>query len=96
MCTIHKQPFTIFCCDCEKLICQHCTLKDHLGHNYEFTNVAVTGVKTKLLEDIQSIKKQLTEFTDAIEKVHAAAFEVETQKQTSINRYKNTANQGGV
>ena len=57
MCTIHKRPFTIFYSDCEKLICQHCTLKDHLGHNYELTNVAVTGVKTKLLQDIQSIKQ---------------------------------------
>ena len=85
MCTIHKQPFIIFCSDCEKLICQHCTLKDHLGHNYEFTNVAVTGVKTKLLEDIQSIKKQQTEFTDAIEKVHATTVKVETQKESAIN-----------
>ena len=85
MCTIHKQPFIIFCSDCEKLICQHCTLKDHLGHNYEFTNVAVTGVKTKLLEDIQSIKNQQTELTDAIEKVHATAVEVETQKESAIN-----------
>ena len=85
MCTIHKQPFIIFCSDCEKLICQHCTLKDHLGHNYEFTNIAVTGVKTKLLEDIQSIKTQQTEFTDAIEKVRATALEVETQKESAIS-----------
>ena len=85
MCTIHKQPFIIFCSDCKKLICQHCTLKDHLGHNYEFTNVAVTGVKTKLLEDIQSIKNQQTEFTDAIEKIRATAVEVETRKEFAIN-----------
>ena len=85
MCMIHKQPFIIFCSDCEKLICQYCTLKDHLGHNYEFTNVAVTGVKTKLLEDIQFIKIQQTEFADAIEKIRATALEVETQKEFAIN-----------
>ena len=85
MCMIHKQLFIIFCSDCEKLICQYCTLKDHLGHNYEFTNVAVTGVKTKLLEDIQSIRNHQAEFTDAIEKIHAAAVEVETQKESAIN-----------
>ena len=85
MCTIHKQPFIIFCSDCEKLICQHCTLKDHLGHNYEFTNVAVTSVKTKLLEDIQSIKCQQIEFTDAMEKVRTTALEVKTQKESLIN-----------
>ena len=85
MCTIHKQPFIIFCSDSEKLICQYCTLKDHLGHNYELTNVAVTGVKTKLLEDIKCIKYQQTEFSDAIEKVHAIGLEVETQKESAIN-----------
>ena len=85
MCTIHKQPFIIFCSDCEKLICQHCTLKDHLGHNYEFTNVAVTGVKTKLQQDIQSMKKQQTEFTDAMEKIRATALDVETQKESAIS-----------
>ena len=93
MCTIHKQPFIIFCSDCEKLICQHCTLKDHLGHNYEFTNVAVTGVKTKLLEDIQSVKKQQTEFTDAIEKVHATALEMETQKESAISKLHTSFNE---
>ena len=90
MCMIHKQPFIIFCSDCEKLICQHCTLKDHLGHNYEFTNVAVTGAKTKLLEDIQSMQSQQTEFTDAIEKVRDTAVEVETQKESAISKLHNS------
>ena len=85
MCTIHRQPFIIFCSDCKKLICQHCTLKDHLGHNYDFTNVAVSGVKTKLMEDIQSIRNHQSEFTDAIEKIRATALEVETQKESAIN-----------
>ena len=86
MCTIHKQPFIIFCSDCKKLICQHCTLKDHLGHDYEFTNVAATGVKTKLLEDMQPIKNQLAEFTDAVGKIHVTTLEVETQKEFAINK----------
>ena len=85
MCTIHKQPFIIFCFYCEKLICQNCPLKDHLGHNYEFTNVAATGVKTKLLDNIKSIKNQLTEFTDAIKKIRATALEVKAQKESAIN-----------
>ena len=85
MCTVHKQPFIIFCFDCENLICQYCTLKDHLGHNYEFTNIVVSNVKTKVLEDVQPIKKRLTEFVDAIEKIHTTALEVEIQKESAIN-----------
>ena len=85
MCTIHKQPFIIFCSDCEKLICQHCTLKGHLGHNYEFTNVAATGIKTKLLEDIEPVKDRQTEYSDAVEKIHVTALEVKTQKESAIS-----------
>ena len=85
MCTIHKQPFIIFCSDCEKLICQHCTLKDHLGHNYEFTNVAVTSVKTKLLEDIQSVVCLNKELGDTVRKIQNTALEVEMQKESAIN-----------
>ena len=85
MCTIHKQPFIIFCSDCEQLICQYCTLKDHLGHNYELTNVAVTGVKTKLLDDIQSIKCLDTKLSYAVAMIRATALEVETQKESAIN-----------
>ena len=85
MCTIHKQPFIIFCSDCETLICQHCTLKDHLGHNYEFTNVAAPGVKTKLLEDARSLKNVNKEFTDAVEKICSMMLEVETQKKSAVD-----------
>ena len=85
MCTIHKQPFIIFCSDCETLICQHCTLKDHLGHNYKFTCEAAAGVRTKLLEDIQSLKNLKKEFIDAVEKNHGMSLEVETQKESAIN-----------
>ena len=85
MCTIHKQLFIIFCSDCETLICQHCTLKDHLGHNYEFTSKAASGVRTKLLEDIQSLKNLKKELIDAIEKNHGMSLEVETQKESAIN-----------
>ena len=38
-----------------------------------------------MLEDVQSIKKQQTEFTDAMEKIRATALEVETQKKSVIN-----------
>ena len=85
MCTIHKQPFIIFCFDCKRLICQHCTLKDHLGHNYEFTSVAATGVKTKLLEDIQPVKDLDTELCDAVAKIRATSLEVDAQKESAMN-----------
>ena len=85
MCTIHKQPFIIFCSDCETLICQHCTLKNHLGHSYKFTSKAATGVRTKLLKEIQSLENLKKEFRDAVEKNHGMLLEVETQTESAIN-----------
>ena len=83
MCTSHKQPFIIFCSDCKTLICQHCTLKDHLGHNYEFTSKAAPGVRTKQLEDIQSLKSLKKEFKDAVEKICGMSLEVEAQQESA-------------
>ena len=65
----------------------YCTLKDHLGHNYEFTNVAAPGVKTKLLEDVQSLKNLNKEFTDAVEKIRVSMHEVETQKESAVDNF---------
>ena len=57
----------------------------YLQRAHEFTNIAVTGVKRKLLKDIQSIKSQQLKFTNSNEIVRATALEVETQKESAIN-----------
>ena len=84
-CEVHEEPFIIYCYDCSRLICQHCTLKEHLGHNYEFTKKAAPGAKTKLLEDIQPLKDLKYAIVKAGEKIHATTLEIEAQKQASIN-----------
>ena len=84
-CEVHEEPFIIYCYDCSCLICQHCTLKDHLGHNYEFTKKAAPGSKTKLLDDIQPLKDLKYAIVKAGEKIRATTLEIEAQKQASIN-----------
>ena len=84
-CEVHEEPFIIYCYDCSCLICQHCTLKDHLGHNYEFTKKAAPGAKTKLLDDMQPLKDLKYAIVKAGEKIHATTLEIEAQKQASIN-----------
>ena len=83
-CEVHEEPFIIYCYDCSCLICQHCTLKDHLGHNYEFTKKAAPGTKAKLLEDIQPLKDLQDQTIKAGQKIHASTLEIEVQKQASI------------
>ena len=61
-CEVHEEPFIIYCYDCSCLICQHCTLKDHLGHNYEFSKKAA---KAELLKNIQCLRVQKNELVKA-------------------------------
>ena len=84
-CEVHEEPFIIYCYDCSCLICQHCTLKDHLGHNYEFTKKACPSAKAKLLEDIQPLKVLQDQVIKAGQKTHASTLEIEAQKQASID-----------
>ena len=85
MCTIHKQPFIIFCSDCEKLICQHCTLTRHKEHTFEFTNVVAPDTKTKLLSDVQSLIPMQLEYTNALKKIQNMSLEIETHKNSIID-----------
>ena len=84
-CEVHEEPFIIYCYDCSCLICQHCTLKDHKDHNYEFTKKAAPCAKAKLLEDIQPLKDLKCTIFKAGEKIHATTLEIEAQKQASIS-----------
>ena len=84
-CEVHEEPFIIYCYDCSCLICQHCTLKDHKDHNYEFTRKAVSGAKTKLLDDIQPLKDLKYAIVKAGEKIRATTLEIEAQKQASVD-----------
>ena len=84
-CEVHEEPFIIYCYACSCLICQHCTLKDHLGHNYEFTKKAAPDTKAELLKNIQCLRVQKNELVKAGENIGAIKLEIEAQKQASIN-----------
>jgi len=51
----------------------------------EFTSIAAPGVKTKLLEDVESLKNLKKELTNALNKVCCTVREVETLKESAIN-----------
>ena len=86
-CEVHEEPFIIYCYHCSCLICQHCTLKDHLGHNYEFTKKAAPDTKTKLLKDMQPLRDLKNANVRAGDKICAAKLKMEAQKQASISNF---------
>ena len=84
-CLVHEKSLKIYCYDCDSLICQHCTVKDHRDHNFEFTKKAAPEEKTKLLEEIEPLKDLHVELANAAEHFQTAKLEVESQKNATLN-----------
>ena len=84
MCKLHKEPMKIYCFDCSCLICRDCSIKDHLGHNYEFITVAGPATKKKLTQQLEPLKKLRATPSHAVQEVQAAKSEVKAQTHSVI------------
>ena len=87
-CLVHGEPLTIYCYDCDNLICRDCTVKDHRDHNFEFTKKAAPDEKTKLLEEMKPLKEVQVKLTSTVEHIQTTKLEVEAPKDSAINIIK--------
>ena len=87
-CLDHDEPLTIYCYDCDGLICLGCTAKDHREHNFEFTKKAASDEKGKLLVEIKPLKDLQVKLTNAVEHVQTTKLEVEIQKDSTVDIIK--------
>ena len=78
-CDIHEQPMNIYCYDCKSLICRDCTIKDHLGHNYDFVKAAAPKIKQKLLQQLDPLRESCSNMLRAVDDVHTTISDVEDQ-----------------
>lgn len=56
-CADHEENMTIYCFDCDKLICHLCAVKDHREHNFEFCKKAAINTKKNILEKLGNLHK---------------------------------------
>ena len=87
-CKVHDQPKNIFCYDCDTLICRDCTIKDHLGHNYEFIKVAGPEAKEMLIQQLEPLRKSQRSLSCAIKEIQTTIAEVEDQGGSVANTIK--------
>ena len=87
-CLDHEEPLTIYCYDCDGLVCLGCTVKDHREHNFEFTKKSVPDEKRKLQLDIKPLKDLHVKLTNAVENIQTAKQEVESQNDSTVNIIK--------
>ena len=84
-CLVHEKSLKIYCYDCGSLICQHCMLKDHRDHKFEFSKTAAINEKTKLVEEINHLKDLHVKLTNAVEQIQTTKLEVDAQKIPTVN-----------
>ena len=87
-CLVHEEPLIIYCYDCDSLICQYCTLRDHRDHNFHITKIAAPDEKTNLLEKIKPLKDLHVELTNAKEHIQTTKIEVEAQLSSTVDTIK--------
>ena len=85
-CKIHKQPMNVYCYDCESLVCRDCTMKDHLGHNYEFVIVAAPQIKQKLVQQLDPLRESCRKMLHAVDDIHTTVSEVEDQGKSVVKK----------
>ena len=78
-CKVHKKSLKLYCFDCNLLICQHCMLKDHRDHNFDFNTITAPNIKQELMELLEPLKKESNSLSEAVGKVQNAKHEVEAQ-----------------
>ena len=79
-CPAHKEPLIVYCFDCDKLICSHCTVKVHKYHKLEFNEVAAPGIRKKLMEKVKPLRELEVNLSHAMVEVQTTRCELEAQE----------------
>ena len=87
-CQVHNKPFILYCINCDCLICEYCTLKDHKDHLYEFTKKCAPDARTKLSEDIEPLKSLHNTLIEREKKSSENITRLEEQDLAAIIRTK--------
>ena len=69
----------MYCFDCGSLICSHCLVKDHKGHESEFNKEAAPDERKKLMGKLKPLKGLKVSLTYAVVEVQTTRCEVEVQ-----------------
>ena len=84
-CPAHKEPLIVYCFDCGSLICPHCIVKDHKGHELEFNDVAASEARKKLMEKLKRLRELKVSLSHAVVEVQTTRCELEAQGLSVTN-----------
>ena len=70
-CEDHRESLTIFCFDCNVLICHCCASSMQEHHNYELCSKALPAVKKNLQESLKSLEECKSHLAQAIAEIQS-------------------------
>ena len=78
-CQKHKRIVTLYCFECEKLICQDCTTGDHAGHRYDFVKEVAGAFREEVQSSLVPLRNTHTSVTTAISSIENTKKRIEKQ-----------------
>ena len=75
------QIMTLFCFDCNRLICRDCTVIDHNGHKFNFLKKCATENRKSLRDSLTPLRKVQAIITGADKKLVATEVQVDAQEK---------------
>lgn len=59
LCSVHDKELEFYCETCSIVICSHCTVNQHRGHQFELKDDKVATCREELLTDLKPVNDQL-------------------------------------
>ena len=84
-CHVHQESFKIFCFDCNQFICPDRTIKDHMGHEFEFCGVAAINKKEELIDSLTPLREMEGRLFSAVEEIKRTRLKLEAQAVSVAN-----------
>ena len=80
-CADHGEPMSLFCFDCQRLICRDCTIIDHKEHKFEFVKKCAPKGRRRLRESLAPLQEVRADMAGAEKRVVSEEAKVERQRE---------------
>ena len=77
-----EKSLKIYCETCAELICNHCTICLHQGHNCDLVTDTFPKHKEEIVSSLQPVKQQLATVNKAVQALDTRTKEIEDQRMT--------------
>ena len=82
-CPFHKErELELYCETCEELICFHCTVRLHNGHQYDLVSEVFEKHKSEITASLEPVEKQLGTVSEALEQLETCCEQITDQRAT--------------